>query len=250
MANNDPGQSPFILQVKSRGTLASPTATQAGDKIGGNGYAGWNSGGANWATAEIDGFATENHTPAAQGSELRFYTVANGTSFNAHRASVQENGSFNMLGNTIQGVGNPVNPQDAATKAYVDSIGGSVFGQGFQFATSDGASSTSSTTFQTKIDLTTTTLPAGNYRIGYSYSWRHNDINTDFRYRLLVDNSTTLVEHRVEPKDPFTDQLHPGSGFTYRNLSGSVNIKLQWCSSAGADTATILGAKLEIWRVS
>jgi hypothetical protein len=52
----------------------------SGDRIGGHGYYGWNSGGANeLPSAAFTGYATENHAPTAQGGELRIEVIPNGT---------------------------------------------------------------------------------------------------------------------------------------------------------------------------
>jgi hypothetical protein len=52
----------------------------SGDRLGGNGYYGWNSGGVDeLPSVAFDGYATENHSPTAQGGELRIEVIPNGT---------------------------------------------------------------------------------------------------------------------------------------------------------------------------
>lgn len=125
-----------------------------------------------------------------------------------------------------------------------------IFGAGFQESSSLGLSSTNSTTYQNKVTLTTGSLDAGTYRIGWSYAWSFSSTGDDFRGRVLMDG-VTIMSHSQEPKDPGTDQVHRVSGFEYFPLSAGVHtFNLQYASSDAADTSWIQRARLEIWRVS
>lgn len=98
--------SPYIRQVASRGTLAVPTAVLSGDRVGGNGYYGWNSGGVDGLPcAAVCGYATEDHTPTAQGGELRVEVIPNGTTTPVTTATFTENGDLDVLGSLQLGAG-------------------------------------------------------------------------------------------------------------------------------------------------
>jgi len=126
-----------------------------------------------------------------------------------------------------------------------------VFGTKFHEASSDTESSTTSTTYQQKLRLTTTDLPSSaKYRIAWYYEWQHTDYRNDFRARVQINDSTTIMEHRQEPQDSGTDQWHSCSGFAYTTESGILNIDLDYNSSSSSDTSSIRRAKLELWRVS
>jgi len=129
--------------------------------------------------------------------------------------------------------------------------GTSTFGSNFQTEISAGESTTTSTSFQQKLRMTTTSLPIGTYRIGWYYEWSFGSQSNDFLGRVQVDNTTTLMEHQQEPKDSNSDQSTPASGFAYITFASATthDIDLDYCSNDGS-TARIKNAKLEIWRVS
>lgn len=124
------------------------------------------------------------------------------------------------------------------------------FGTYFQNAASEGSSTTTSTTFQQKVTMTTPSLPSGDYRIGWYFEWQHTDTSTDFRARVRLNNTTNLMEQQEEPQDGGTDQWRPTSGYMVQTLSGANTIDLDYSRVGGSGTAGIRRARLEIWRVS
>jgi hypothetical protein len=125
--NNDATQSAFIEQRKSRGSIGSETFLLSGDKIGGNSFNAWIGSGPNanyndGDNAEFSVFATQNHSSLNQGCEMRFATTANNTNVKATRVIIQNDGNTSIQSNRIVNLANPVNAQDASTKAYADSV--------------------------------------------------------------------------------------------------------------------------------
>lgn len=111
-------------------------------------------------------------------------------------------------------------------------------------------STTNSTNFQQKLRLTTPTLAAGTYRIGWMYDWGFTNGSYSFRGQVQVDVTTTLMTHIEEPQDTATTQRHQVSGFAYVTLTAAAHdIDLDYCSSNAAGTSRIQDARLEIWRV-
>lgn len=128
----------------------------------------------------------------------------------------------------------------------------SVFGSYFTYGESLSLSTTTSTAYQNKVTITTGIVAAGTYRIGWSYGWYFTSTSYDFLGRVQVNNTTTIFEHRQEPQDTGTDQIHPVSGFYYYTVESptSLTIDLDYCSGSAGNTAGIRSAILEFWRVS
>jgi hypothetical protein len=127
-----------------------------------------------------------------------------------------------------------------------------IFGADAQNAIDAAEATTTNTAFQQKLRITTPTLAAATYRIGWSYEWRHTGGSNDFRAQVQVDDTTTLMSHRQEPQDTAATQSQPASGFAYVTFATSAahNIDLDYCTSNAGGTAAIKNARLEIWRVS
>lgn len=126
--------------------------------------------------------------------------------------------------------------------------GGGVFGGNFQQASNDAESSTTSSTFQQKLRMTTPSLPSGTYRIGYSVEGRCNSTYVALALRVQINDTTTIGEALVESQDVSNYDVY--SGFYYYTGSGVLNIDLDYRSSSGGTTSFTRRARLEIWRVS
>lgn len=131
------------------------------------------------------------------------------------------------------------------------------------------ASVTTSTTFQSKMTLTTpATLPAGDYILKWSYGWNHDSAGNDFEARILVDgvinNPVTGFEwmlHKQEPKDSAGGAYPPGSGsgtsqaqlaagfLLFDSLAAGVHtFELQWRTDAAGVESTIWNARFQFHR--
>ena len=125
-----------------------------------------------------------------------------------------------------------------------------VFGTEFAEAESLSESSTGSTAFQNKVSLVTGIVPAGRYRVGYSYRWRHSSTSGDFSARVEENNSIERMYHQQEPQDSGTNQAHRVGGFFNTTLTNaSHQFDLDFREQSGG-TAFISEARLEFWRVS
>jgi hypothetical protein len=129
------------------------------------------------------------------------------------------------------------------------------FGTWSQYATSSGESSyTGSATLQSKVAFTTPSLPAGDYRVGWSFENGCNGDDKELAFRVRVD-STIVMETLVKEKGKTTDTpavWHHKGGFGYVTLgAGTHTVDLFYGLGSGStgDTAYIRRARLEIWRV-
>ena len=127
-----------------------------------------------------------------------------------------------------------------------------VFGTEAQDEESLSESQNSTTTWEQKVRITMPAeTPAGKYRIGVSYNWWYSSSTQDFEGRVQVDDTTEVFTHKEEPQDTGTDQRRAASGFAYVDLTAAAHtIDLDYRSALGGNTAGILNARLEVWRVS
>ena len=193
--------------------------------------------------------------PAA-GSTTGFKWEVNGTTI----ANMDSQWFQPPAGTTAQRPGTPTagmiryNTTVSNLETYngTDWLSSGNFGTYFVTNSSDTSSSTTSSTFQLKLSLSTGTVPAGVYRIGWYYEWGYNGGTTDFRAQVQINNTTTIMEQRQEPQDVGTDQWHPVGGFYNYTAatSAALTIDLDYCSSAAGSTSYIRNARLEFWRVS
>ena len=111
----------------------------------------------------------------------------------------------------------------------------------FQEEESEEISSTTNGTFQTKLSLTTPTLPSGNYRLGWTAS-----IKGGGEARARVDDGTTTYTSSaaITPTD-----YNAFGGFKHFSaLSGAHTFNIKYRALSG--TAFIKEARLEFWRTS
>jgi len=138
-------------------------------------------------------------------------------------------------------------------------VGGNVFGQNYTSASSLPVTTTTSTNWVQKCVLSTTTLPAGTYRIGWSYNWNHNAVVNDFRARLVLDGATAspIMEHWEAPNDDTgdfsgtgTDQKLHKSGFVTSTLAAGVHtVSLDFTTDVSGKESAMWNTYLEFWRV-
>lgn len=172
--------------------------------------------------------------PAGSGSTINVYD--NGATVSGSPFEV-----LNFIDCTVSG-----SPTISGGVDITPSGGGtSVFGSEFQEVSSDGESSTTSSTYQQKLRLTTGTLPSGKYRIGWQFSV-FVDATGDVTSKVILDDSTDLDHHSI---DNSTDDYNSNGGFSYHSsFSGIHTVDIVYKANSG--TALIKHARLEIWRIS
>lgn len=136
--------------------------------------------------------------------------------------------------------------------------GSALFGAEYATAFDATVRSSGSTGWNQGVRLSTGSIPAGTYRLGWSFLWNHDDKGSKFQAQVEQDDTTQLhfQEHRpVHDGGSFgatgTDEKYHSSGFTYVTLAaGSYNFDLDFSSNVAGKTSSMWDARLEIWRVA
>ena len=149
---------------------------------------------------------------------------------------------------TINFEGATVSNEGGGTAKVITGGSSAVFGTEQQDARSEADSTTTSSTYQQKLRLTTTSLPLGKYRVGWYCEGSNSGTSDRFQVRVQINDTDTLCEHSHESEDS-RDRVSVAGHDYVENLSGIVNIDMDYRQQQGG-TALIRRARLEIWRVS
>jgi len=143
-----------------------------------------------------------------------------------------------------------------------------VYGSEYQSVVDRTYRSVTSTSWFTAHTFTTSSLPAGTYRIEWNYVWSYNASNSDFRCRVQLDNSIELYEqtdggagaydrHQQEPKDRDgtgdggTDQRYVTSFWADKTLSaGTHQVDIDISGQSGSVIASIHLSSIAVYRVA
>ena len=170
------------------------------------------------------------------------------------------------------------------TKPRLGGGGTAVFGSEYHYDESLSVTTTDGVVFLEKVRLTTAAIPAGDYRINWSFQWNHNAQNSDFEGTVILDGGSPpnyLAVYKQEPKDagaapaffdppantvPYDglDGVGPGenfsttgtaqrfeySGYAVKTLANGVHfVTINFRSDESGDESSIWNARLELWRV-
>jgi hypothetical protein len=129
------------------------------------------------------------------------------------------------------------------------SPGTPIFGTEFQRAEDLSSSSTNSTTPVQKLELVTSNLPNGLYRLEWGYVWARSSATNDFFGRIRQGASTVLTTHRQEAKEAGTDNSVHAHSTIYLNTAGVQSFYIDYWGESGGATSYIQEARLTLWRV-
>lgn len=139
---------------------------------------------------------------------------------------------------------------DSGTKKRVQigSLPVGVFGADFQRESSEDESSTTSSTFQDKVTLTTPAL-TGTYRVAFFTEWA--TANSGSRGPVRLYNSTDDVELCLSDFRGVQSAIYYTIlGFAYVTMDGAKTFKFQFRSFNNSTEITVRRCRLEFWRVS
>ena len=104
--------------------------------------------------------------------------------------------------------------------------------------------------FVQKLRLTTPAVIAGDYRIGWSFTFGNSSASSSTNVEIDLDEGTILWSMNEEPKDAGLDQQLPGDGFAQVTLTAGIHtFDMDYLSSGGA-TAYIAQARMDFWSVT
>ena len=116
--------------------------------------------------------------------------------------------------------------------------------------------SAGSNTSNPRVDITTSSIPSGTYRIGWSLEWKASSQDHQWNGRVRVDDggagATNIMEMASEPAKENKDEWRAIGGFGNQTFgsSGAHTVEMDWWTENSAGTAYIRKARIEFWRVS
>lgn len=106
---------------------------------------------------------------------------------------------------------------------------------------------TASTTFVSSgLSLTTADLPAGNYRIDWSYIWDVANIGTRIEIEIRVDGNP--IWNVLNTGDVGVGIRNPGAGFSVEALDGVHTIEIFVRRASGGGSVTLYDRRLALQR--
>jgi hypothetical protein len=135
----------------------------------------------------------------------------------------------------------------AGAAVWTSTTATNVFGTHYHYDEDDAESSTGSNEFQDKLEIDTSSLPSGTYRIAYSCEVQGSNSSGSVCVQVKA-NSTIIADPRVEIED--NRDWAPYAGFKHMSLSGINAVTLKYKRDYTGHTAKIRYARLELWRVS
>lgn len=122
------------------------------------------------------------------------------------------------------------------------------FGTVYTAAESDAESTTTSTTFQEKLSLTTPSLDAGTYYVGWYFEYATDVNNKELEFRVQIDDTTDVLDINPEGR---ADKFVSSAGFNPTNFTSGVHtIDIDYRRLAPNTTAKIRSARLILWRIA
>lgn len=186
-------------------------------------------------------------------NEVNNIESASGNIFNS-------DGTYNgaLVDATLSSVSSSTNLLNALSQIDTYVTSGSIFGTQYYYAESIGVSKTNSLSFMEKLKLTTGSIPAGNYRIGWSFEFNHSSRNSNFLGRVYLDDVTELASYVIRPSDASGNfqntgsrQKYLASGFKHINLSAGVHfIDIDFATDDNNINSSIWNTNIEFWRIN
>lgn len=120
----------------------------------------------------------------------------------------------------------------------------------YEYVVSLAESQTTSTSYVTKLTLTTSGLPTGNYHLGWSFEWRQSKTNSAFWARIRHNAVDTYWEYTATPYvDVNFWNLITNFYFPTLTVTGTHVFTLEYRTASVACVSYIRNTKFEFWRI-
>ena len=120
----------------------------------------------------------------------------------------------------------------------------------YQYVESEGTSSTTSSSFQQKLRLTTSSLVGGDYRIHYSGEVTNTSEERAVQARCQIDDTTEIGQHGASFGEDEPNEFYAFAGKKKIALTAGVHtIDIDFREQSGG-TAEIRRARIELWRIN
>jgi hypothetical protein len=233
--------SAYIRQVSSNGTLAAPTATTSGQRLGGNGMYGWNSGGVDsLPSGAMNVYATQNHTPTAQGGEMRIELIPDNTTTPVTTAVFTNRGDLDLsgciqIGNTTDTTNGNLRFTGTEFQARESGVWKPV-SQTPSYLSSAAAVNSTSTSFAT-LSLSSTPA-AGSYKLEFTASAQISGATSVGEWAVFVGGvQQTITNRRMSSVSTTTIQGSVAIA-TIITVNGSQTVDVQFRRVSGTGTVT------------
>lgn len=125
-----------------------------------------------------------------------------------------------------------------------------IYGSYYQLSESLTSSSSNSTSPQTKVTLTTPSLPLGTYKITAHWMWNRNTASNSARFDVTLNGTAQGTNATMEMEAGDTTDWRPETRIFYRTISGINTILLRYWGESTGNRTSISDASLEIIRVA
>ncbi len=123
----------------------------------------------------------------------------------------------------------------------------------YYYVNDDSVSSTTSPVYKQKLRLTTDVIPAGIYRIGYSFLWTGENNNHKYQFRIQINDTTDILNVVRTP-----GLSYPKQSDVWNLISSFINITLTNSShfididfkNNNNKTTYIKESSIEFWGVN
>lgn len=174
--------------------------------------------------------------------------IGDGTTLNVVKSEVGIN-TLQYTGTTDQFVEKTdYNAYTAATQTQIDALEANVYGTEYQLASSLASSTSTATTPQTKVTMTTTDLPSGTYKVYAAWRASHTSASNSTYSDVTIGGIAQGTRSTITKEWKDTSNIESLSTVFYVTLSGVNTILLRYWNE-GSST-TISDATIEVIRVA